>query len=181
MRYSTALERIEESFPQLNEDSDSYDADLAQDVVDLKATYERRGMTPTQALQKAVKKLVDVDTGDQKSATEVTPRVSYTPPSGYTGLSIALTGGYGSNRIKVVQHIYLGVASAKPMRANVTVDGKSYTYDARSMNELLKTQRIDLGRGLRGTHPLITLMNSAGSDFELESMRPTIVTIDRSI
>lgn len=89
--------------------------------------------------------------------------------------------GYGSNRIKVVQHIYLGVASAKPMRANVTVDGKSYTYDARSMNELLKTQRIDLGRGLRGTHPLITLMNSAGSDFELESMRPTIVTIDRSI
>lgn len=76
VRYSTALERIEESFPQLNEDSDAYDSDLAQDVVDLKATYERRGMTPTQALQKAVKKLVDVDTGDQKSATEVTPRVT---------------------------------------------------------------------------------------------------------
>lgn len=76
VRYSTALERIEESFPQLNEDSDSYDADLAQDVVDLKATYERRGMTPTQALQKAVKKLVDVDTTQQERATEVTPRVT---------------------------------------------------------------------------------------------------------
>jgi hypothetical protein len=76
VRYSTALERIEESFPQLNEDAEDYDPELAQDVVDLKATYERRGMTPTQALQKAVKKLVDVDTGAQKSATEVAPRVT---------------------------------------------------------------------------------------------------------
>lgn len=89
--------------------------------------------------------------------------------------------GFGSSRIKVVQHIYLGVASPRPMRANVTVEGQSYTYDARSMNALLKTQRIDLGRGLRGTHPMITLMNTDGADFELESVRPTIVTIDRSI
>lgn len=74
-RYDLALERIEQSFPQLNEDHEDYDKDLAQDVVDLKITYQRRGMTPAQALQKAVKKLVDVETRQQEHATEVTPRV----------------------------------------------------------------------------------------------------------
>lgn len=75
VRYSTALERIEESFPKLNQDHDDYDAELAQDVVDLKATYEARGLTPTAALQKAVKRLVPVETGKQETATTVAPRV----------------------------------------------------------------------------------------------------------
>lgn len=75
VRYSVALERIEESFPQLNQDHDSYDSELAQDVVDLKATYEARGLTPTAALQKAVKRLVPTETTKQESATTVAPRV----------------------------------------------------------------------------------------------------------
>ena len=49
--------------------------ELTQDVVDLKATYERRGLTPTAALQKAVKRLMGTEGREQKVATEVTPRV----------------------------------------------------------------------------------------------------------
>lgn len=75
VRYSTALERIEEAYPQLNQDHEDFDKDLAQDVIDLKATYEGRGLTPTAALQKAVKRLLDVEGRTQEKAVTVTPRV----------------------------------------------------------------------------------------------------------
>ena len=74
-RYGVALERIEAAFPQLNPDHDDYDEELMTDVADLKVTYQRRGMTPTDALQKAVKKLVGAETTKQEAATEVTPKV----------------------------------------------------------------------------------------------------------
>lgn len=75
-RYDIALERIEESYPQLNPDADEYDAEMLQDVADLKSVYQGRGMTPTKALQAAVKKLLGVEDRDQKQATEVAPRVT---------------------------------------------------------------------------------------------------------
>lgn len=76
-RYSIALERIEEAYPALNEDHDDYDAEKMADVADLKAVYMRRGMTPTQALQKAVLKFFPkTESRAQEDATTVAPRVS---------------------------------------------------------------------------------------------------------
>lgn len=76
-RYSIALERIEQAYPELNEDADEFDAEKLADVADLKAVYERRGMTPTQALQKAVLKFYPkAETKAQESATTVAPRVT---------------------------------------------------------------------------------------------------------
>lgn len=75
-RYDIALERIEESYPQLNPDAAEYDSEMLQDVADLKNVYQGRGMTPTKALQAAVKKLLGVEDRDQKQATEVAPRVT---------------------------------------------------------------------------------------------------------
>lgn len=76
-RYSIALERIEEAYPELNEDHDDYDAEKMADVADLKAVYMRRGMTPTQALQKAVLKFFPkTESKAQEAATTVAPRVS---------------------------------------------------------------------------------------------------------
>lgn len=75
-RYDVVLERIESTYNVLDPEHADYDKELVQDVVDLKHTYQRRGMTPAQALQKAVKKLVGAETRSQEQATEVTPRVS---------------------------------------------------------------------------------------------------------
>jgi hypothetical protein len=76
-RYNIALERIEAEYPMLNADHDDYDADLMQDVVDLKASYEaRRGLTPTAAMQKAVEKLLGASTKAQQKVLDTTPRVS---------------------------------------------------------------------------------------------------------
>lgn len=75
-RYNVALERIEVAYPQLNEDHDDFDAELMEDVIDLKSAYERKGLTPTAAMQKAVEKLVGKSTRKQEAAIDTTPRVS---------------------------------------------------------------------------------------------------------
>lgn len=75
-RYSIVLERVEAAYPELNEDHDDYDEDVAADVLDLKAAYQaRRKMTPSAALQAAVEKLLGKKTASQKDAVDVTPRV----------------------------------------------------------------------------------------------------------
>lgn len=75
-RYTTTLARIEEQYPVLNEDNDAFDPDKAAEVLDLKAAYQTRGSTPTDALQKAVKVLLGAETAKQETATTVTPRVT---------------------------------------------------------------------------------------------------------
>ena len=74
-RYGVALERIENSFPVLNPDHDSYDEALMGEVAELKDAYQMKGHTPTVALQKAVRALVELRTTKQELATTVAPRV----------------------------------------------------------------------------------------------------------
>lgn len=74
-RYNIALERIEGAFPELNPDHDSFDEDTMSEVVDLKEAYQLKGLTPTAALQKAVKLLVEPRTTKQEVATTSQPRV----------------------------------------------------------------------------------------------------------
>ncbi len=74
-RYRMSLERVEAAFPALNPDHEDFDAELLGDVADLKTTYERKGMTPTDALQKAVKKLLPTETVKQDDAVTVKPKV----------------------------------------------------------------------------------------------------------
>lgn len=75
-RYATALERIESAYPVLNEDHDDFDKDLMSEVIDLKDAYQLKGMTPTLAMQKAVRILVEPRTSRQEIATTSVPRVS---------------------------------------------------------------------------------------------------------
>ncbi len=75
-RYNTALERIEVAFPSLNPDHDDYDEAAMAEVVDLKDAYQLKGLTPTMALQKAVKLIVEPRTTRQEMATTTKPNVS---------------------------------------------------------------------------------------------------------
>lgn len=75
-RYDIVLERIEEAYPVLDENSDDYDPEMVTDVADLKAVYQKRGMPPSKALQEAVKKLLGQKGRDQTQATDVAPRVT---------------------------------------------------------------------------------------------------------
>ena len=76
VRYDEALDRIEEAYPELNPESDAYDEEIFQDVVDLMQAGRARGLPPTKALQRAVQRVMGADTTAQKRATTATPRVS---------------------------------------------------------------------------------------------------------
>lgn len=75
-RYNTSLERIENAFPELNPDHEDYNDELMAEVAELKDAYQMKGLTPTVALQKAVKALVEPRTTRQEMATTATPRVN---------------------------------------------------------------------------------------------------------
>lgn len=74
-RYNVALERIEGAYPELNPDHESYSEEITVEVIELKEAYQLKGLTPTAALQKAVKLLVEPRTTRQEIATNATPRV----------------------------------------------------------------------------------------------------------
>ena len=75
-RYNLVLERIETAYPQLNEDHEDFDADLMEDVIDLKDAYQRKGLTPTAAMQKAVDKVIGTTNKRQEAVIDTTPRVT---------------------------------------------------------------------------------------------------------
>lgn len=76
IRYNTVVERLEASYPVLNPDHEDFDKERVQDVMDLAATYQKRGLPMSDALQKSVKTLMGAATGAQKTAVDTTPRVS---------------------------------------------------------------------------------------------------------
>ena len=76
VRYDEALDRIEEAFPELDPDTEEYDPEIFQDVVDLMQAGRTRGLSPTKALQRAVQRVMGADTAAQKRAVTATPRVN---------------------------------------------------------------------------------------------------------
>lgn len=76
VRYNTTVERLEAAYDQLNPDHESFDKAQVAEVMDLKAAYETRGMSPSAALQKAVGLIMGAETSKQKTASTTTPRVS---------------------------------------------------------------------------------------------------------
>lgn len=75
-RYNTAVERIESAFPSLNPDHEDFDEAVTAEVMELQDAYKMKGLTPTAALQKAVKMLVEPRTTRQEIATTAKPHVS---------------------------------------------------------------------------------------------------------
>lgn len=76
-RYDTTVERVEAAYPILNpDDEDNYDPIKVRKVLTIAGAYQQGGMTPSAALQEAVKDLLgDPSTKKQKEAVDVTPRV----------------------------------------------------------------------------------------------------------
>lgn len=76
-RYDTTVERVEEAYPILNVDHDDYDAAKTSKVLTVAAAYRHGGMTPSAALQEAVKDLLGApETKKQENAVETKARVT---------------------------------------------------------------------------------------------------------
>ena len=77
IRLDTVVDRIEEQYPALDQNSDDYDQELFDDVRDMASMLvDKRGLAPSKALQQAVARILGASTRAQKDATTVTPRVT---------------------------------------------------------------------------------------------------------
>jgi len=108
-RYNTTLDRVESAFPTLNPDHEDFDQEVMAEVVELKDAYQLKGFTPTVALQKAVKALVEPRTTRQEIATSTKPQV--------TARDVA-----AERRADAVGKTSRAVAKAPPSLANTGTD-----------------------------------------------------------
>ena len=84
----------------------------------------------------------------------------------------------GNDAIKHLPNAYLGVESKDIMQLVVNDD---YMYQARGFDEVLKTQRIDVGKGLRGSWFNLKLTGMEGADFRLAYIDFVPATTQRRI
>lgn len=87
---------------------------------------------------------------------------------------------FGLSKKKTVPNVYLGVSSTNKVLLKVEADGRSYTYEASSSSEVLKTHRVTTGKGLNGNYFSFTLLNEGG-DFDLESITFSPIQMSRKI
>lgn len=73
----------------------------------------------------------------------------------------------GSPQLKRMVKAYIDAASTATLFLKITTPQGEFVYEARDSDELLMTQRFDVGRGLEGRHFLLELFNNDGCDFTL--------------
>lgn len=88
---------------------------------------------------------------------------------------------FGTEQKKSVPYAYIGVTSENQMVLRVLVSGTVYTYIARNATTEMAEQRVDIGKGLRSTYWQFELINEAGADFELDTIKFMPVVLERRI
>ena len=77
---------------------------------------------------------------------------------------------FGTNKIKRLDNAYVSTNAASPLRLRVGSEGQQYTYATRGASPKMRTQRFDLGRGLRGHFFELEILNADGAAFELDGI-----------
>lgn len=87
---------------------------------------------------------------------------------------------FGKEQLKRIPSLYLGAASAEPIRVEITTpDGESYVYTARSCSPELEQHRVDLGRGLQANWFGVKL--EGDNTLTLATVSPTPVLSPRRV
>lgn len=143
VRIEEAVERIEEAYPELDPNSDDFDQESFDEVADLTAVKKQRGMSPTKALQAAVKQVMGVRGGEQERATTVAPRVNEKAVADAKAAKDA-----GAERRSEAVKRNIATASRVPPathRAGAGNDDKGGQLTVKRMNEMTEKEFEALG------------------------------------
>lgn len=88
---------------------------------------------------------------------------------------------FGTRALKSVPTAYVGVASDGQVLLKVGDGKSSYVYQMRRNDARMKTQRFDLGRGLRANYFTFELLGEDGGDFELDEVQFEVLPLARRI
>lgn len=87
---------------------------------------------------------------------------------------------FGSQALKRVPAVHVGVSSAGNMFLKVIDGANNYTYRARRTDPRMKVQRFDVGRGLQANYFTFELTNE-GDSFELDTVQFDVLVNQRRI
>lgn len=88
---------------------------------------------------------------------------------------------FGSEQLKFMPNVYLGMKSSAVLNVRVKTPTQDYTYPSRGFSTELQNQRVDHGRGTRGTWFDLELSNTAGADFTLATVSFAPINTTRRI
>jgi hypothetical protein len=88
---------------------------------------------------------------------------------------------FGTSAEKRIATAYAGVASDEVMELRIQVGDETYDYPARSSSETLQQQRFDVGKGLKSNYFDVSIHNTDGGDFEMDSIEIAAVSTSRRI
>jgi len=88
---------------------------------------------------------------------------------------------FGDNHKKRVNAVYIAAVSAEKMVLRVDVGAESVYYTARNSAEDIENHRVDIGKGLSGTHWQFSIYNKNGGEFDLDGLEFTPVSLSRSM
>lgn len=87
---------------------------------------------------------------------------------------------FGTSALKRLDAVYIGVSSAGNMFLKVSDGTTSYTYTARATGANLRTQRFDIGKGLRANYLTFEITNETDR-FELDTVEFNVLASARRI
>lgn len=88
---------------------------------------------------------------------------------------------FGTTARKAIPNCYIGLSSSGDVFLKVVADDQTYFYKTVRSNDEMRTQRVQLGRGLKATHLVFEVYNEAGADFEIDSIEFEVARLDRRI
>jgi hypothetical protein len=83
--------------------------------------------------------------------------------------------------VKHMPSVYIGAASDGKLILRTDTDGVVRYYRARVSTADLTQQRVDIGRGVRGTYWELEVINENGDDFDLADLTLLPVALDRRV
>ena len=87
----------------------------------------------------------------------------------------------GVQGVKHMPSVYIGAASDGKLILRTDTDGVVRYYRARVSTADLTQQRVDIGRGVRGTYWELEVINENGDDFDLADLTLLPVALDRRV
>lgn len=89
------------------------------------------------------------------------------------------TSNFGTQQLKNISNAWLGLSTSGKVYLKVEADNNIVTYEAKDYNPILQNQRIDIGKGLRGSYWKFSVI--AHTPMELESITFLPIPINRRI
>ena len=88
---------------------------------------------------------------------------------------------FGNQQKVTVDECFVGMSGKGNLFLKLTANGKAYIYKTQNFTDKLQQQRIKPGKGLRTNYVHLELYNEQGADFEIDTVKFTVIDLSRKL